>query len=79
MPTSETNPTCRTTGCLASIASFSSSARPAANWLASAETNCRTAIVTQRERLPVLTVRPDGTFRTEWQMVTVHRPVRRCP
>lgn len=44
-----------------------------------AGTKCRTVIVVERERRPVLTVGPDGTLRTEPRMVTVHRPVKRCP
>jgi hypothetical protein len=44
-----------------------------------AGTHCRTVIVVERERRPVLTVRPDGTLRTEPRIVTLHRPVTRCP
>jgi hypothetical protein len=43
-----------------------------------AGTHCRTVIVVEHVRRPVLTVRPDGTLHTERRIVTVHRPVRRC-
>ena len=43
-----------------------------------AGSGCKTVTVVRHERRPVLVVRADGKIGTEWRVVAVHKPVKRC-
>jgi hypothetical protein len=44
-----------------------------------AGSGCKTVMVARHERRPTLVVDADGKIRTEYRVVAVKKPVKRCP